>query len=162
MKTMKWISCFGLLLYCCTSCEGISDILYVRNDSDEAIYVYCICGDKDSLPSHPKLELFHFSSADMKDAYGNSVEPRFATPSYRINAYDIGSLKGGLEGRLWNTSSKKRLPCKENKMTLYFITEKTMRNYDWGDIHRNQLYVKKITLTEDELVKTNWLYVYKP
>ena len=37
---MKWISCFGLLLYCCTSCEGISDILYVRNDSDEAIYVY--------------------------------------------------------------------------------------------------------------------------
>lgn len=112
MKTMKWISCFGLLLYCCTSCEGISDILYVRNDSDEAIYVYCICGDKDSLPSHPKLELFHFSSDDMKDAYGNSVEPRFASPSYRINAYDIGSLKGGLEGRLWNTSSKKRLPCK--------------------------------------------------
>ena len=48
-----------------------------------------ICGDKDSLPSHPKLELFHFSSADMKDAYGNSVEPRFASPSYRINAYDI-------------------------------------------------------------------------
>ncbi|WP_418659934.1 hypothetical protein, partial [Alistipes ihumii] len=76
---MKWISCFGLLLYCCTSCEGISDILYVRNDSDEAISVYCICGDKDSLPSHPKLELFHFSSADMKDAYGNSVEPRFAS-----------------------------------------------------------------------------------
>ena len=47
-------------------------------------------------------------------------------------------------------------------MTMFFITEKTMRNYDWGDIHRNQLYVKKITLTEDELVKTNWLYVYKP
>ena len=90
-----------------------------------------------------KLELFHFSSADMKDAYGNSVEPRFASPSYRINAYDIGSLKGGLEGRLWNTSSKKRLSCKENKMTMFFITEKTMRNYDWGDIHRNQLYVKK-------------------
>ena len=61
--------------------------MYVRNDSDEAIYVYCICGDKDSLPSHPKLELFHFSSDDMKDAYGNSVEPRFASPSYRINAY---------------------------------------------------------------------------
>ena len=37
-----------------------------------------------------------------------------------------------------------------------------MRNYDWGDIYRNKLYVKKITLTEDELVKTNWLYVYKP
>lgn len=79
-----------------------------------------ICGDKDSLPSHPKLELFHFSSADMKDAYGNSVEPRFASPSYRINAYDIGSLKGGLEGRLWNTFSKKRLSCKENKMTLFY------------------------------------------
>ena len=113
MKTMKWISCFGLLLYCCTSCEGISDILYVRNDSDEAIYVYCICGDKDSLPSHPKLELFHFSSDDMK--YGNSVEPRFASPSYRINAYDIGSLKGGLEGRLWNTSSKNDFHVKKIK-----------------------------------------------
>ena len=160
--SMKWINCFSLLLYCCTSCEGISDILYIRNDSDEAIYVYSICGDQDSLLSNPKLELFHFSSADMKDAYGNSVEPQFTSPSYRINAYDIGSLKGGLEGKLWNTSPKKRLSCKENKITLFIITEKTMRNYDWKDIYKNQLYAKKITLTEDELVKTNWLYIYKP
>ena len=92
-----------------------------------------ICGDKDSLPSHPKLELFHFSSADMKDAYGNSVEPRFASPSYRINAYDIGSLKGGLEGRLWNTSSKKRLSCKENKMTL-FLSQKKQCGIMTGEI----------------------------
>ena len=161
---MKWIRFFSCctLLYFCISCEGISDILYIQNDSDEAVYVYFTCGNTDSLPLHPKLELFHFSSANMEDAYGNSIKPRLTSPSYRINAYSISPLKGELEGRLWNSSKKTRLPCKENEVTLFFITEKTMHDYDWKDIYRDQLYVKKITLTEKELVKNNWLYVYKP
>lgn len=160
MKCIKFIvPC--VLLYCCFSCEGVADMMYVRNDSSEAIYVYFTCGNTDSLPYNPKLELFHFSSADMKDANGNSIEPRFSSPDYRINAYDVGVLKGGLQGRIMGVRKKMQVPCDDNEITLFIITEATMRNNSWSEIHKDQLYVKKVLLTLEELEINNWLYTYE-
>lgn len=47
-------------------------------------------------------------------------------------------------------------------MTLFFITKGTIDNYDLDEIYNNQMYVKKMTLTEEYLKKNNWKYTYSP
>lgn len=131
-------------------------LFYIRNDSDEAIYVYFKCGNVDSLPSYPKLELFNYLSMDMKDASGNPITPYFSSPEYRINAYNIGSIT------IWGSRKHPRLPCEEDEVTLFFITELTMRNYEWEEIQREQMFTKRIALTKEEIEKNDWKYTYYP
>ncbi|MDR1006703.1 MAG: hypothetical protein LBL74_07555 [Bacteroidales bacterium] len=161
MKILKY-AIYLFVIYSFTACEGIEDILHIRNNSDEAIYVYLECGNVDSLPLSPKLELFNFISADMKDAHGNTIEPYFISPDYRINAYSTETLHGGIEGRVFGKPKEPRFPCEENELTLFFITEKTMREYNWEEIYKNQMFTKKVTLTEDELKNLDWKYTYSP
>jgi hypothetical protein len=163
----KWgkIGCICLLIYGCISCEGVSNIMHIHNNSDEAIYVYFQCGETDSLPIAPKLDLFILFNNDNErtlDASGNPLNSGFVWPDYRIDAYSTGTLKGELEGRVWRSSPSFRFPCEGNEATLFFITEKTMRNYSWDEIYKDQMYVKKTTLTKDELMKNDWLYTYEP
>lgn len=156
MKKILFLGFCGLLCSCLFAYDPPRGVLNIFNDSEEAIYVYLKCGNSDSLPSSQGLELFHFSSANMEDASGNPIKPRLSSPEYRINAYDRGGL------HIWGTVKKPRLPCNENTLTLFFIQEKTIRNYSWNDIYTNQMFVKKATLTEGELIKNQWLYIYKP
>lgn len=128
----------------------------IKNNSDEAIYVYLKCGNVDSLPLSPKLELFNFLSMNMEDASGNPIPPHFSSPEYRVNAYTFGSLY------ILGSQKKPRLPCEENEVTLFFITEVIMRNYEWEEIHKEQMFAKKITLTKEELENSNWKYTYSP
>ena len=37
-----------------------------------------------------------------------------------------------------------------------------MRNYQWEEIYKDQMFVKKTTLTKDYLDKNNWKYSYSP
>ena len=148
---------FLLLQYgCIFTYDPPRGFLYIRNNTDEAMYVYFKCGNIDSLPLYPELKLFYFSSANMKDVLGNPIEPHFVSPDYRINAYYSGSIA------IWGTPYNPSLPCDEKKATLFFITEKTMRNYDWEEIYENQMFVKKVILTEEELKNMNWKYIYSP
>ncbi len=55
---------------------------------------------------------------------------------------------------------KPRLPSNENEVTIFFITEKTMRSYDLKEIHKNQMFVKKKKLTKEELENKNWIVTY--
>ncbi|GHS90213.1 hypothetical protein FACS1894201_11610 [Bacteroidia bacterium] len=155
MKNLVSLSCLFLLYGCIFTYDPPRALFYVNNYSDEAIYVYFKCGNVDSLPLSPKLELFHFGDA-VGTKYENIEEYRFYPPEYRINAYDGSFLFEGTIG----TDKKPRLPCKEKEVTLFFITEKTMRSYDWEEIHKNQLFTKKITLTQEELESKNWEYIY--
>jgi hypothetical protein len=36
-----------------------------------------------------------------------------------------------------------------------------MRSYDWEEIHKNQMFAKKITLTKEELENKNWEYTFR-
>ena len=155
MKKLFYVI-FLFVLFGCPTYDPASGLLHIRNNSDQAIYVYLKCGSVDLLPLEPKLELFHFSSMNMEDAYGNLIEPHFISPEYRINAYAYGSL------HIWGTRNSPRLPCEENEATLFFITEKTMRNYVWEEIHKNQMFIKKTTLTKEKLENKNWKYTYFP
>ena len=156
MKKILFLIACGLFCSCIFTYDPPRGSLDIFNDSDEAVYVHFNCGVIDSLPLNPKLELFHYFSFNMEDASGNPIEPGFASPDYRINAYTFGSL------RIWGTPKNPRLPCDENKATLFFITEKTMRNYSWEEIYENQMFVQKVTLTQKELEKSNWKYTYSP
>ena len=159
MKKVIYII-FSICLYgCIFTFDPAGGLLHIRNDSDEAIYVYLKCGRFDLLPLAPKLELFHFfnnEDGSMQDASGTPLKSGFVSPEYRINAYAYGAL------HIWGTRNKPRLPCEENEVTLFFITEKTMRNYDWEEIYKNQMFIKKTTLTEIELKTKNWTYTYSP
>jgi len=157
MKKVIFLIACGLCCSCIFTYDPPRGYFNIFNDSDEAVYVHFNCGNVDSLPSYPKLELFHFFSNDnMKDAYGNPFESGFVSPEYRINAYYFSSLF------IWGTPRNPRLPCEENKITLFFITEKTMHNYDWEEIHKNQMFVKKVRLTKEELENSDWKYTYSP
>ena len=144
---------------CIFTFDPAGGLLYIKNNTDEAIYVYLKCGNADSLPLHPKLELFDFfdnEDESMLDAIGNPIKSGFVSPEYRINAYTYGSIHIG------GTRKNPRLPCDENEITLFFITEKTMRNYEWDEIYKSQMYVKKTTLTKEELENNDWKYTYIP
>ena len=156
MKKLIYIILLLMLHSCIFTFDPLSGSLHIRNNTDEAIYVRFKCGKTDSLPLHPKLELFHFFNFNMEDARGNPIKPHFASPDYRINAYAWGAL------RIGGTRNNPRLPCKENEITLFFITEKTMRNYSWEEIHKNQMFVKRTVLTAEELESKNWRYIYFP
>lgn len=154
MKRVFYIFILSLL-YGCPVYDPPRGSFEIWNDSDEAIYVHFNCGNIDSLPSYPKLELFlYFSNDNIIDAHGNTFKSRFVSPEYRINAYYFSSIY------IWGSPEKPRLPCKEDEATLFFITEKTMRNYDWEEIYKNQMYVKKILLTKEELENSDWKYTY--
>jgi hypothetical protein len=157
MKKILFIVICGLFCSCIFTYDPPKGHFNIFNKSDEAVYVHFNCGNPDSLPLNPKLELFHFFSNDnMEDAYGNPIESGFVSPEYRINAYDISSL------RIWGSLKNPRLPCDENEVTLFFITERTMRSYDWEEIYKDQMFVEKVTLTKDELEKSDWKYTYSP
>jgi hypothetical protein len=131
MKKLIYISCLFLFYGCIFTYDPTRGLLYVHNTSNEAVYVYLKYGNADSLSLISSLELFTFIDANMKDAY------------------TIG-------GNRKNPS----LPSNENEVTLFFITEKTMRSYDLEEIHKNQMFVKKITLTKEELENKNWIVTY--
>lgn len=154
MKKIFFVISILLLNSCVFTYDPASGLLNIDNKSDKAVYVYLKCGNVDSLPLYPKLELFQLVSAKMEDAKGNTIKPYYISPEYRINAYTVGSLS------VWGTRKKPSLPCKENKVTLFFITEKTMQDFSWEEIYRNQMFENKITLTNKELENEDWKYTY--
>jgi hypothetical protein len=162
MKKLIYIICAFLLYGCPFTYDPLRGLLYIRNDSGEAVYVYFKCGDTDSLPLVPKLELFAFfdnENMSMLDASGNPLKSGFFSPEYRINAYTFGSLQ------ISGSRNHPRLPCYENNediITLFFIPEKTMRNYEWEEIYENQMFVQKTILTKEELENASWIYIYCP
>lgn len=131
MKKVIYISCLFLFFGCIFTYDPARGLLYVSNNSAEAVYVYLKYGDVDSLPLIPNAGLFTFIDVKMRDAY--TID---------------GSRK------------KPRLPGNENKITLFIITEKMMNSYDLKEMHRNQIFAKKITLTKEELENRNWIITY--
>ncbi|MPL97870.1 hypothetical protein SDC9_44066 [bioreactor metagenome] len=131
MKIIFYLSCLFLLYGCVFSYDPARGLLHVRNNSSEAVYVYLNYGNADSLPLVSGLELFAFINANKEDAYA------------------IGGSR-----------KKPSFPSNENEVTLFFITEKTMRSYDLEEIHKNQMFVKKITLTKEELENEKWIVTY--
>lgn len=162
---MKKIFVLIAFMVALNSCLPVYDPLpgsiELRNYSDRPIYVYS--NDEDTLPLTPALELFHSASSDYNkdyDAWGNPMPvPTMYTRSERIDAYNYG--------KVWTGGTHKRPSIghpkdPNNKLYLFFITEETMRNHTWEEIWRDQLYVKKDSVTEGEMEKTSWRYTYFP
>jgi lipoprotein len=164
MKILLTVIFFAwLLLSCCqfNNSDYQSDnyrkgSLIIYNYSDSAIYVYMKCGIADSLPLEPGLELFMESKTKNTDKCGNLIFEPIISPEYRVNAFKHGSLTVG--GNEDNPS----LLCDSSTVTLFFIKEKTMHDYDWEQIYKGQIYAERITFTEKELTNLCWRYSYIP
>ncbi len=162
MRHFLLISFAVLLQGCIFTYDPAPGKLHIRNNTDQAVYVYLKYGEADVLPLEPKLELFEFfdnEDGSMQDSSGNPLKSCFVSPEYRINAYDLGSLIIG------GSANKPRLRStgllsNEKGVTLFFITEKTMRSYDWEEIYQKQMFVKKKTFTQEELENSNWTVTY--
>lgn len=126
----------------------------IYNYSDSAIYVYMKDGVADSLPLSPGLELFIKSKTETTNKFGNAIFHPIVSPEYRINAFGYGDLI--IDGDCDNP----KLPCGKQEVTLFFIKDKTMRNYSWAQIHEKQLYESKIVITESELKSKCWSISY--
>lgn len=130
----------------------------LHNYSDQPIYVYS--NYEDTLPPTPALELFNTYDSKRYDAWGNEMpKPTLSIPEERIDAYSYGKVRTGGSKRHPSIGHPKN---PDNKLYLFFITEETMRNHTWEEIWKDQLYVKKDSVTEGEMEKTLWRYTYFP
>ena len=130
----------------------------LHNYSDQPIYVYS--NYEDTLPPTPALELFNTYDSKRYDAWGNEMpKPTLSVPEERIDAYSYGKVRTGGSKRHPSIGHPKN---PDNKLYLFFITEETMRNHTWEEIWKDQLYVKKDSVTEGEMEKTLWRYTYFP
>lgn len=151
---LKYIYTLGIcfLLWGCPVYDPAPGELDILNYTDSAIYVYNTC--LDSLPGEYGLKLF-LNAGGGTDACGHEMKDTIA-PDYRINAYSWGTFLG------FGTPKKKETRCKDNKLRLYFIKEITMRTKTWEEIFKNQLYEKKMVLTQEQLDSLCWRVTYEP
>jgi len=116
----------------------------VANYSDSTVYVCASCSD--TLEKGRNLQLKEYSV----------VKKEYKYPHYRIEKDTIGcvTFRDRKVEQIFNR-------CKDRKMRFYFILESTMREYSWEEICENQMYEKRLTLTKEDLEKTDWVVIYE-
>ena len=158
MKKLNYIYCLFLLQGCVFTFDPALPRLYIHNNSDENILVYERCGNVDFLPPISGYTILRYRGDSDSVISFRDVDsvPRFSG-LHLFTWVDANTVAYGTVG---GTRKKPRLSCNEKEITLFFITENTILNYDWDEIHKRQMFVKKITLTEQELHDANWTYIY--
>jgi hypothetical protein len=161
--TMKKLLLILLAGGICTGCPFLPVMdpargsVDIRNYSDRPIYFYESWDD--SLALNPSLDLFvNISYPDTTKTFRimwRSADTIYA-PSYRIDAYNVGSIV------VSGSPERPKFPNKTDTLSLFFITEETMRNYSWEEIWRQQMYVKKVSFSEADMQKRHWAYTYYP
>jgi len=136
MKKIICISCMFLFSSCFYDPPRGS--IYIRNYSDRPIYLYESWDD--SLALNPGLDLFVNSMApDTTKTFcilWRSADSIYC-PSYRIDAYDFGELV------VMGTFNTPQFPNGSDTLSLFFITEESMRNYSWEEICAGKCMSKK-------------------
>ncbi|MDH8702171.1 hypothetical protein M2138_001531 [Dysgonomonadaceae bacterium PH5-43] len=133
MKNLIFISCVFLFCGCIFTYDPPRGVIYIHNNSDEPIYVYNEYGHSDSLPLITLLAFF-----------------------------DLIDVNQTIEQTVGGIRKKPYLSNEEKVTTLFFFTEETIRNYDLEEIYKNQMFVKRVVLTQEELENSNWEYSYSP
>lgn len=144
------ISC--LFIRGCPVYDPPTGVLNIENNSDSAVYVYSTCDN--TLPCEPKLKLFESLGDSAFDSKGNKITDTLFSPHYRINANSIGYIG------VWGSPKKPRVFCEDKKIRLYFISETVIRTKDWKEICKNQMYHKKIVLSQSQLDSIGWKISY--
>jgi hypothetical protein len=146
---MKKILIVSLLLFGCFY-EPHQELVF-HNNTPSAIYVATSCLDSLTIDLH--LSLFDTIKSESFETNGKCL-CNIQSPNYRINAYLY--VRNGLYIKNLFISS-----CVDKKIRFFFIKESIMRKYSWNEICKYQLYEKKLTFTEKDLRKNNWVVVYE-
>jgi hypothetical protein len=115
------------------------------------IYVYETCSG--ILPCDPKLKRFLIDTINRRDVQGNIMRDT-TSPNYRVIAHSHGSVYTG------GTERSPRLSCENKKLSFFFFKERVMQTRTWKEICENQLYDRKMILTEEKLDSVGWKITY--
>jgi hypothetical protein len=138
----------------CPVYDPPNGVLEIRNTSSEAVYVYLTCSV--TLPEEPELKLKFSLGGNVFDEKGRRIIDTLYYPDYRIEPDTVGTL--GVSG----TPRQPLIPCEEQSVNLFFMTESIMRKYKWEEIVQGQRYQKRIQVTNKQLDSLDWEITYIP
>ena len=152
MKRLILLLPFCFLLLGCPVYDPPNGEIKIHNSSKNAIYVCSECSDTLSLSNPLRLFIINDNSYDEQ---GKKMTDTIF-PRYKINRDSTGLIG------VWGTPTKPQLFCNDKKIRLFFINERVMKEKEWAEICKFDLYEKKLVLTQSELEKMNWEITYRP
>ena len=152
IKKVYWaLICF--IIAGCPSYDPPTGTLQLVNKSDSTWYVYVSCDEKLSIDS--KLLYRIDWDVEAYDEYGNKKDLS-GFPHYRLAPNDTSVFAG------FGSSAKRRINCDDRTLSLFFIKEEYMKNLSWEEICEEQKFSHKIDLTNQDLKRLDWKYVFNP
>lgn len=126
----------------------------IFNNTDRAIYVHYSCSGK--MEKSAELVLFRKNADEVQsvDEY-DLPKPSTSSPEYRVNAFSYSQLGG------FGNGEKRELLCGNSKnITVFFISEDTMKAYNWNTICNRNLYNKRMEISKEVLDSLKWTVFY--
>ncbi len=128
-------------------------MLEIINQSDSVWYVCLTCDDKLTLDNKIFYQLSWGDHA--YDEHGNKKDDLFF-PSNRLAPSDTSYFSG------FGKPSNPKVYCEDGTLRLFFITEENMKTLSWEEICQEQKFSHKIDLTNQDLRRLNWEYIFSP
>lgn len=146
MKILSLITiCF--CLFGCPTYDPPSGFIEIFNATDSTVYVYLTCSD--DIPCDSPLPRFMTFSDDSTDSTGRIMKDTIFL-NYRLAPNSESSLRVG------GTPKKPKVQCDENALKIFIIDDYIMSTKTWEEICANDLYRKKVILTQNQLDSLDW------
>ncbi|UII31976.1 hypothetical protein LVD17_27185 [Fulvivirga ulvae] len=141
LRRIKELNVFLLFLLICFGCDPVDDKLAIVNQSDEELFFV--------TSPHSDLSKLYQEGLDQHGVevkYTNYVEEVEPNATYRPTHFGSGNA--------WERYINQ--VCEGGKLRIYTFDLDTLKKYNWKEVIENDLYLKKVELSVDELEKMNW------
>ncbi len=152
IKKFYWIF-ISFIITGCPTYDPPTGTLHLINQSDSIWYVYVSCDEELSI--NRKLLYYIDWDAEAYDEYGNKKNLS-GFPHYRLAPNDTSVFAG------FGSPSKRRINCDDGTLSLFFIRETYMKTLSWEEICERQEFSHKVDLTDQDLKRLKWEYVFNP
>ena len=149
-----------VVLGCLYGCPEYAnrDPIYFQNNTEKPIYVFYSCNDStpqyirqyrkndsvviDSIPTPQELLFETYQIGDKELKVADDRFPAYSSKSIVIDRFLVKT-------------------CKNKTMYFFLISVETMKKArSWEEIERNDLYIKKLKYSYEELKEMDWEIVY--
>jgi hypothetical protein len=126
----------------------------VLNNSEHTIYVYDSFLDSLALYQINSIGNTYRTGFDTAYIFSNGVV------SYSSNRAEPDSIAYVLFFGTHKSIFRQK-ECIDGKIRLFVFKEEAIRKYSWEEICEQQMYEKKLTLSEKDLRENDWTVVYE-